>query len=322
MQKILLIKTSSMGDVIHNLPVASDIRRAFPLAEIDWVAEENFAAIAALHPAVKRVIPVALRRWRRRWFSDAVSAEKHLFEQQLQQEEYDLVLDTQGLLKSALIARHANGRRCGYAWGSAREPLASLFYKETQTVAKNLHAVERNRLLAAQCLGYELSETVDYAIRAPATALPLMQEGRYAALLHATSRADKLWAEANWIDLGRQLSEAGTICVLPWGNDEEKIRSERLAKHIPHAVVPPRLTLDQAATLLADAWVAVGVDTGLSHFAAALKIPVVGIYCATDPGLTGIYPASGARAANLGGKDHPPSVAQVLTAIEQVSADD
>ena len=137
MQKILLIKTSSMGDVIHNLPVASDIRRAFPLAEIHWLVEESFAAIAALHPAVKRIIPVALRRWRRSWFSGVVRAEKHLFRQQLQQEKYDVVLDTQGLLKSALVARHAhctNGRRCGYDWGSASEPLASLFYQDTQTV--------------------------------------------------------------------------------------------------------------------------------------------------------------------------------------------
>lgn len=321
MQKILLIKTSSMGDVIHNLPVASDIRRAFPLAEIDWVVEENFAAIAALHPAVKRVIPVALRRWRGSWFSAAVRAEKRLFKQRLQQEAYDVVLDTQGLLKSALIARYAhctNRRRCGYAWGSAREPLASWFYQDKQTVAKSLHAIERNRLLAAQCLGYALTEAVDYAIRAPATGLPLMQERRYAVLLHATSRADKLWAEASWIDLGRQLNAAGSVCVLPWGSDEEKIRSERLAKYIPGAVIPPQLPLEQAAALLAGAWVVVGVDTGLSHFAAALRVPVIGIYCATNPGLTGIYPASGAKAVNLGGTGRPPSVAQVLAAIGQV----
>ena len=170
-------------------------------------------------------------------------------------------------------------------------------------------------------MGYELSEVVDYAIRAPATEPSLIEGRRYAALLHATSRVDKLWAEASWIDLGRQLSAAGSVCVLPWGSDEEKIRSERLAKYIPNAVIPPRLPLDQAAALLAGAWVVVGVDTGLSHLAAALKIPVVGIYCATDPGLTGIYPASDARAANLGGKNNPPSVAQVLAAIKKVADD-
>lgn len=352
MQKILLIKTSSMGDVIHNLPVASDIRRAFPLAEIDWVVEEDFAEIAALHPAVKQIIPVAIRRWRGSWFSSTVRAEKRLFREHLQREEYDVVLDTQGLLKSALIARHARctqGRHCGYAWGSVREPLASLFYQNTQAVEKSLHAVERNRLLAAKCLGYELSGVTDYGIRAPETGLPglfpdpsppsggggqlpsLPQAGEswregggrgYAALLHATSRTGKLWSEANWVDLGRQLSEAGIVCVLPWGGDEEKIRSERLANNIPGAVVPPRLSLDQAAALLAGAWVAVGVDTGLSHLAAALRVPVVGIYCATDPGLTGIYPATGAKAVNLGGKSRSPSVTQVLAAIEQVCVND
>ena len=358
MQKILLIKTSSMGDVIHNLPVASDIRRAFPQAGIHWVVEENFAAIAALHPAVKQLIPVAIRRWRGSWFSSAVRAEKRLFKERLQQEEYDAVLDTQGLLKSALIARHAKGRRCGYAWGSAREPLAGLFYQDRQTVDTSLHAVERNRLLAAKCLGYELTEATDYGIRAPeiglswpsgtSPPLPLMEpltnrlggqttpakslvisnslpqagERAYAVLLHATSRADKLWAEANWVDLGRQLNQAGIVCVLPWGSDKEKIRSERLANNIPGAVVPPRLSLDQAAALLAGAWVAAGVDTGLSHFAAALRVPVVGIYCATDPGLTGIYPASGAKAVNLGGTGRPPSVVQVLAAIEKVCTND
>jgi len=333
-KKILLIKTSSMGDVIHNLPVASDIRRAFPRAQIDWLVEESFADIPKLHPAVTNVITVAIRRWRGRWFGREARREREAFVAALQGTQYDHIIDTQGLLKSAWLARATCGRRCGYAFKSAREPLASWFYDDTYRVEKNLHAVERNRQLAAQCLAYALTEQADYGIRAPDTALnsalawlhdapaPTAEVGAskngYAVLLHATSRADKLWAENRWIELANALDQRGLGSILVWGSEAEKNRSERLAAQIPGAVVAPQLSLQHAAALLARARVAIGVDTGLSHLAAALKIPVVGIYCATDPGLTGIYPAAGAAGVNLGSAGHPPTVAEVMAAIENI----
>jgi heptosyltransferase-1 len=318
MLKILLVKTSSMGDVIHNLPLVSDIRAHFPEAEIDWVVEESFAAIPALHPGVGSVLPVALRRWRKTPFARRTHEEIRAFIRRLQEKTYDIVLDSQSLLKSALIARLAHGSRAGLGWKSAREPLAALFYDYTVKIEKDRHAVERNRLLAGRVLGYTPDTPVDYGIKAPASALPWLPDGYYAVFLHATSRDDKLWPEERWVELGAHFNSKGLRCVLPWGSEAERARSQRLAGQIPHSVVPPHLTLGEAAALLASADVAVGVDTGLVHLAAALDIPTVALYCATEPGLTGV--CAGVRAINLGGVGNPPSVAAVVAAAEQAVA--
>ncbi|HLP97524.1 MAG TPA: lipopolysaccharide heptosyltransferase I [Sideroxyarcus sp.] len=308
---IVLIKTSSLGDVLHNLPVVSDICMHFPDAHIDWVVEENFAALPALHPKVKHVVPVAMRRWRKSWWASRNEIRSACRE--LQARHYDLALDTQGLLKSALITSCTRTKRCGYDWGSAREPLASWFYDCTFAVDKAQHAVERNRQLAAATLGYAVAGTPDYGILPPDTALPWLPGTPYVVLLHATSRDDKLWDEQNWIALGNHLHRSNLCAVLTWGNEREKARAERLCAAIPAAVCAPRLHLDEAAALLGKARAVVGVDTGLSHLAAALDVPTIGIYTATDPGLTGLY--AGARAVNLGGKDAAPTVDAVIVKL-------
>jgi heptosyltransferase-1 len=315
---IILVKTSSLGDVLHNLPVVTDICKHVPGARIDWVVEEGFAPLTMLHPGVRRVITVAMRRWRKSWWQSR--GEMRVVCRDLRSSRYDLVLDTQGLLKSALITRCAHATCCGFDWRSAREPLASLFYDRTYAVAKNRHAVERNRQLAGQALGYIPQGAPDYGIRAPNLVLPWLSAEPYAVLLHATSRDDKLWAEPNWIELGKYLSQTGMRTLLPWGNEQERARSERLSSVIPGAICTPRINLNEAAAMLGQARVVIGVDTGLSHLAAALGVPTIGIYTATDPGLTGLY--AGARVINLGGKNLSPTVAEVSVAIEKACTHD
>ncbi len=314
MKRILLVKTSSLGDVIHNLPVVSDILTAHPGAEIHWAVEESFAAIPRLHDGVERVLPVAIRRWRAGWWRPDTRREIADLARALRSEPYDIVIDTQGLLKSALVTWRARGTRCGLDFASARELLA-LFYDRTFPVPWTLHAVERNRSLAAQALGYAARGAVDYGIRAPAARFPWLPAGRYAVLVHATSAAGKLWAEDNWIVLGARLDSRNVRSVLPWGGGLERARSERLAAAIPNAVVPPPLVLEEAASLLAGAAAVAGVDTGLTHLAGALKVPTAGIYGATDPAATGLYGC--ARAVNVGGVGAPPSVKDVAGVLER-----
>lgn len=316
MLKILLVKTSSMGDVIHALPSVTDIVAHFPGAEVDWVVEEGFAELPALHPGVNKVIPVAVRRWRRNLLNPACWREMAAFRRAIQAKRYDLVLDCQGLIKSAAIVCLSNGPRCGFDRSSAREPLAALAYDRTIRVARDLPAVERNRLLAGRALGYEPGKDVDYGIAVPGLELPWLPGGPCAVLLHATSRADKEWPEADWLALAARLNSRGLCCVLPWGSAHEQARSERLAKQMANAVVPPRLGLAQAAALLGAADAVVGVDTGLTHLAAALKVPVVALYFASDPGLTGVY-ASG-PAINLGRSGQMPQLEEVSAALEKV----
>ena len=311
MPEVLLVKTSSMGDVLHNLPVVSDILQHHPGTKLDWVVEEAFAALPALHPGVREVIPVAIRRWRKSFA--AARPEMKAFRNHLSARHYDLVLDTQGLFKSAVIARFARAPHCGYDWSSAREPLASLFYERKFSVPKQLHAVERNRRLAGLALGYTPQGEPNYGIVAPPLTLPWLHTEPYVALLHATSRDDKLWNEANWVALGHRLYAAGLRSILPWGSDTERQRAERLAQAIPGAFCAPRLNLREAAALLGNARAAIGVDTGLAHLAAALNVPTIGIYTATDPGLTGLY--AGVNAHNLGSSGKPPSVEEVVAIL-------
>ncbi len=318
MHSILLVKTSSLGDVVHNLPVASDLRTRFPEAAIDWVVEEGFAAIPRLHPAVRRVIPVAVRRWRRALLCAATWREMAAFRDELRREAYDVVLDTQGLAKSALIARLARGRRAGYAAEVAREPLAARFYDTHFVIPANLHAVERNRWLAAAALEYEPDLPLDYGIAATPLAAPWLPPAPYAVLLTATSRADKLWPEAHWLQLAQALNARGLACALPAGSAQERDRALRLAGQMAAAVAAPPLDLAAMAQLLAGAQLVVGVDTGLAHLAAALGRPTLALFCASSPELTGVY--AGGSARNLGAAGRPPAAAAAIEAAEALLA--
>jgi heptosyltransferase-1 len=306
--QILLVKTSSMGDVIHNLPVVSDLRARFPEAHIDWVVEESFADIPRLHPDVREVFPVAMRRWKKRLLLPATWREIGAARRAIAATDYDVVLDTQGLIKSAWISRWAQGVRLGHAADSAREPLAARAYDATFSVPKHLHAVERNRQLAAAALGYALTPEVDYGLASAHS-----ENSRSVVFLTATSRDDKLWAEANWVNLGRALAARGLSLLLPGGNYDERERAERIARHIPNAQAIPPMRLTDLATLIAHARFAVGVDTGLAHLAAAVKTPILALYTATDPGLTGVLGADWFK--NLGGKGKPPTMQEALTAL-------
>lgn len=309
-QSVLLVKTSSLGDLIHALPAVSDARATGAVQHLDWVVEEGFAALPALHPGVDAVFPCALRRWRRAPWSAAARAEMHAFARGLRGREYEAVVDAQGLFKSALITRLARGPRHGKDWTSAREPLA-LFYDQTYEVPWSLHAVERNRLLMARALGYAVEGAPDYGLSG---VRPAAADAPYAVLLHATSADSKLWPEPAWLEFGAQLAQRGLRCVLPWGNPREQQRAQRLAAAMPAAQVTPPLELAALAALLKGARAVAGVDTGLTHLAAALGVPTLGIYTATDPAATGLY--GGARAANLGGLGAPPTAAQALQALD------
>jgi len=309
MPRILFVKTSSLGDVVHNCPAVSDAARKLPGAEIDWVVEQPFAGVAAMHAAVRRVIPVAMRRWRAAPWNPAVWSEIGDFRRLLRAERYDAVIDTQSLLKSALISAQARGTRHGMDRASAREPFAARFYDVRHAVPRELHAVERNRRLSAAALGYTVDASVDYGLRAASDAAS-KNDSPYAVLLTMTSRADKLWPEPGWIELGRALA---TRVVLPWGSEAERRRAERIAAAIGSAAVPPRLSVEQLTGLFLNAGSVVGVDTGLTHLAAALGVPTLGIYCGSDPALTGLYGA--ARAKNVGAKGRPPRAAEVLKSL-------
>ena len=301
---------------MHNCPAVSDVARRVPGATIDWVVEEAFAEVVALHPGVRRVIPVAIRRWRGELLAGATWSEFGAFRTALRSERYDAVIDSQGLVKSALVASLAHGPKHGLDRGSAREPFAARFYDAGHAVHGNLHAVDRNRQLAALALGYRVEDPCDYGLRVPGE-VPMPVRKPFALLFTMTSRDDKLWPEEPWRSLGNALEARGLHCLLPWGTEEERRRCARIATAIPRAVVPRRMALAELANLAREARCVVGVDTGLAHLAAAVDAPVVGLYCGSDPALTGLHGGKWTR--NLGNAGAPPSVAEVLKAVETLS---
>ncbi len=310
MTEILFIKTSSLGDVIHHMPALTEARARLPAARFAWVVEEAFAPLVRLHPAVDRVIPVALRRWRREFFLPSIWSQAAQFRRELRAHGYDEIVDTQGLIKSALIARSAQGRRHGYDAQSIKERTASRFYDMLHKVEWNRHAIERNRTLTGRALGYAPHGAPNYGLErarlAGAVAMP------YGVLLHATARREKQWAEDHWRALAATLGKDIDL-VLPWGSADECARSARIASGVPRARIPDRRPIDAMAQLIAGASFVVGVDTGLLHLAAALGVPLTAIFVASEPGLTG--PVGSGRINVLGWKARPPSVAQVLEAM-------
>ncbi|KVV44858.1 lipopolysaccharide heptosyltransferase I [Burkholderia ubonensis] len=325
MQKILIVRVSSLGDVVHNMPVIADIRRRHPDAQIDWLVEESFVDLVRLVDGVRDVLPFSLRRWRKKPFSGATWREIGAFRKRLAAERYDLVIDCQGLIKTAWVASWARGPLVGLGNrtdGAGYEWPVRFFYDERVPIEPRTHVVERSRQLVAAALGDPAptpADPIDFgldtrAASRAAAALGLNLPVPYVVFVHATSRADKQWPDAAWIELGQSLVRRGASLVLPWGNDSERATSERLAKEFgAAAIVPPKLSLPAVVGLIDGAAATVGVDTGLVHIAAALKRPTVELYNFATAWRTGGYWSP--NVANLGTAGQPPSIAQVKSAL-------
>ncbi len=281
--KVLVVKLSSLGDVVHAMPAVQDMRRALPGMQVDWVVEKAFAPLVRRCEGVRRVVPCELRSWRKAPLAGRTRSEWQAFRTQLQSEPYDAVIDLQGLTKSALVAWLARLAPGGRRYALANQTEGSGYEAPTRWVADtairiepHVHAVQRSRELCARALGYRIPEPLQYGL-APGGAVAGPSD--VVALVHGTSRADKLWPEPHWVELGRRLAQAGYTLALPHGNDEEQARSERLAQAFGRvATVWPRLALDALADQLGHAAGVIGVDSGLSHIAVALGLPHVQVY--------------------------------------------
>ncbi|AHV91331.1 lipopolysaccharide heptosyltransferase I [Bordetella holmesii] len=329
--RILIVRTSSLGDLVHMLPAISDIARHVPDAQIDWIAEEAFAEIPGWHPAVRHVIKVAHRRWRKAWWSEQVRAERKALAERLRSEPYDIVLDMQALLKSAWLVRQTRGVRHGLDWRSAREPLASLFYNVRHRVEFWQPAVIRQRKLAAQTFGYTYGGAPDFGLQGffsqPASP-PAPEAGRrlhhvdndrgYAVIMPSASREDKLWPEDDWRAVFRRLQEAGCTLRLLAGNDQEAQRARLLVAGMEGVEVLPRMDLTSVARVLAGSRLMVGLDSGLTHLSAALGRPTIGIYRASTPVRTPLVGSN--YTASLGDRGAAPSREAVMAAVEQALA--
>jgi heptosyltransferase I len=295
MSAVLLLKTSSLGDVLHTLPALTDARKQIPNIQFHWVVEESFAEIPPWHPAVTKTIPIPWRRLRKGLPKSLFSKELQQFYNSLRAESYDAVLDIQGLMKSAIPAALAHGPVWGLDFSSAREPLASFFYQFKLGIDPALHAISRNRMHFARALGYSLPDTPpDYGLEAFSTGVTDQPEQlkEYFVFLHSTTWASKHWPEQYWMELCK-LASAHREIILPWGSEQERERALRIAAVAPKRChVADKMSLSQLATLLAQAKGVVSVDTGPAHLAAAVGTSAICLYGPTDPNKIGTTAAN------------------------------
>ncbi|WMW79261.1 lipopolysaccharide heptosyltransferase I [Undibacterium cyanobacteriorum] len=321
--KILLIRVSSLGDVLHNMPVIDDIKAHYPDAEIDWVVEEAYVNLVKLQPKVRKVIPYAQRRWRKSLGKQETRAEIKHFYRSLREEAYDLILETQGLLKTGIIMGMARksptGKKVGLAngtEGSGYEALSRIFHDQSVATDKRCHAVQRGRIVAAAALGYELKTPASFGLQKQDLTPAWMPQGPYVVFFHATAGESKKWARNNWIKTARDLQVTGLPILLPWGNDAEKQEAEAMAAQMSNATVLPKLSMQEATVLAQRAALVIGVDTGLVHIAAAYETPTIELYCDSPRWKTeGNWSP---KIINLGDKGMPPSVAEVEIAFEKL----
>lgn len=321
--KILLVRVSSLGDVLHNLPMVADLLRRHPGATVDWVVEEGYVSLVRLNSHVRKIIPWALRRWRKSLGKKETRAEIRGFFRTLREEEYDYVFDTQGLLKTGIIMGAARiregGKKVGLAngsEGSGYEGISRIFHTDSIPLSPRTHAVARGRMVAGAALDYPVDTAPDFGLPAPdASSRPaFLPREDYAVFFHGTARAAKKWADANWIALGKALAPMPVL--LPWGSEAERQDAETLAAGMPNARVLPKLSMMDAVTLAQHARLAVGVDTGLTHIAAAFVRPTIEIYCDSPKWKTeGNWSE---RIVNLGDLGAPPSVDEVVAAARRL----
>ena len=330
--KILLVKLSSLGDVLHNLPIVWDLRVRLPDAQIDWVVEEAYVHL--LEPllsrdgfrGIDRIIPFGLRRWKKNLFSVVTWKELFAFRKALQLTIYDVLIETQGLLKSAIVCSLAKKSSNTVVIGLANstefsgyEPLARSFYNQSVHVPTQCHAVDRSRWVMCSALNWPLIERGDTPQFYPPEFIASIQKTSIASLcspyvlcFHSTAREAKRWSNENWVALGNDLSARGYQVVFPWGSVTEKSLSKLLASQIPGALVPPAFSIEEAFSVITGATLTVGVDTGLTHLAAVLNKPTVEIYCDSPRWKTEGYWSE--QIANVGDIQDPPSVQEVLDA--------
>lgn len=318
--RILIVRVSSLGDVVHNMPMVADILRHQPQAVIDWVVEEAYVNLVRLNSGVSKLVPIALRRWRKSLGKPSTRAEIAAFYRDLREQEYDYVFDTQGLFKTGLVmglARLApGGKRVGLAngtEGSGYEAISRVFHSASIRVDRRTHAVRRAREVAAAALGYRLDAPADFSLQAPSPLPAWLPEKPYAVFFHATARAAKQWAPEHWMALGKSLAARGMPVLLPWGSEEEQVAARALAAGMDNAVVLPKLPMMEAVVLAQRAALAVGVDTGLTHIAAAFCRPTIELYCDSPRWKTeGDWSP---RIINLGDEGAPPGLAEVKAAV-------
>ena len=333
--KILLVKLSSLGDVLHNLPLVWDLRARLPNAQIDWVVEEAYVHL--LEPlrtregfkGIDRIIPFGLRRWKKHLFKLSTWQQFFAFKKQLQVVAYDTVIETQGLLKSALVCALANKSPNAVVAGLANatefsgyEPAARFFYGHLVQVPVQTHAVDRSRLVMCSALDWPMIQRSDspqfygsqIQVEPVNLAKPVLPELKtpYVLFFHSTAREAKRWSNEAWITLGKELASRGYQVVLPWGSPAEKVISLKLAEQIPNALVPPAFSIEDAFKVIAGAALTVGVDTGLTHLAAVLGLPTVEIYCDSPRWKTEGYWAYHIR--NMGDMQSPPDATEVVKA--------
>lgn len=305
--RILIVKISSLGDVIHNFPMVSDIQAEFPSCQIDWLVEEAYVPLVNMHQSVHRIIPISLRRWRKSIFSFSTWRELKQCLNEIRKYPYDLIIDSQGLIKSALFAKLARGTTYGFGMKSVREKLASVTYDISLDPPSNQHMLERCRGLASLILGYDHPVKINYSLTEQTTSKLKTNE---VLILCSSAQSKKIWPSKNWIQICNYLASSGLECKFVWGDPRDRKICEEITASAGGEILP-RMQIDDIASVIQRSRLVIGLDTGLLHLAAAMETPLISIFGASDPEKTG--PRGGGMIKICGSKNHFPSAEEVTS---------
>ncbi|NTV50592.1 MAG: lipopolysaccharide heptosyltransferase I [Geobacteraceae bacterium] len=294
--RILIVKISAMGDVLHALPVLDYLKQASPECEIDWVVEGAFADLLSGNPLISRLHIVQFKKWKKKPFSGNTVAEILDVRNGLVKRAYDLVIDLQGNIKSGIVAWLSGcPRRVGFNRDTAQESLNSLFINRRVALQpEDQHITDQYLRIAGASFDLELS---GLQLHTDVCTRPEDDRGadelvnRYRKngpvfLIHTgTTWQTKFWYESGWIELGRRIisSFPGSVLLFSWGNDSEYSAAKRITTALgDQAVQLEKLSIMRLAALVKKVNLVMGGDTGIVHLAAAAGTPTVSYYRASD----------------------------------------
>jgi lipopolysaccharide heptosyltransferase I len=329
-----LIKLSSLGDVVHALPVAATLRARVPGAHLTWIVERREAEVLRDHPALDALVAVDTRRWRRarglRDIADVVTAVRQT-RRRLRAAAFDVALDLQGLLKSGVLAAATRAPlRIGFAARRCREPLAALFTnRRVEPPPAARHVVDQHLALLGPLAVTEPVREFhlprDYAAEARTDAF-LAERGlvpgrRLVVLNPGAGRVDKRWPVERFRVLAERLGEdPDAVVVVVWGPGEEPAARRIAPAANGRAVCAPPTSLDELVALLRRASVLVAADTGPLHLAAALGTSCVGLYGPTSAVRNGPYGTGHRCLQGIAGRVSTIEVDAVLHAVKELIA--
>ncbi|WP_457748526.1 lipopolysaccharide heptosyltransferase I [Sulfurimonas sp.] len=271
-KKIAIIRLSALGDIINSAVVLQFIKKHYPDAKINWICEEVFAPLLQTNKHLNAIHSINLKKLKK---NKSFSLLKKTVSQLSNLDDYDIVIDMQGLIKSAIVARIISKNTHGFDKNSSRESLCALFYKTTSSISYEENVIKRNCFIVADALGFEITDAMivnKEPVFEKTKDFELRSDKKNIALVIGASWASKIYPKESLLKVCNALQEQSYII---WANEAEKKNAEWICQHCEYATLAPKLTLSELISFVSEMDLLIGNDTGPTHLAWAQNIPSI-----------------------------------------------